>query len=80
MARQVIERGLEGLKPTMKARCTGQAIGRRRGNNHRPGRWKQGTNPGIIVKDMDAWFKPAGFHDPDGLGAFQRIEELEGER
>jgi hypothetical protein len=42
LARQVVESGLKGIEPAVEACCIDPAIGRRRGFNHRPGRWKQG--------------------------------------
>ena len=66
LAGQIFEGELEGLEPAVKARCTDQAIGRRRGFNHGPGRWKQGHDPGIVVEEMDARDKPREFHGADG--------------
>ncbi len=79
LARQIIERGFQGQEPSGQACGVDQATGWRRGFDHRPGRWKQGHNPGIGSEEMDARYKPGEFHDPQGLETFPRIEQLKRE-
>ena len=76
LARQIIERQLEGLKPACKALRIDEAIGRRGGIGHGPGRRPQGCYPGIASEEMDA--RGTSSECPAALPReiFSRIEQL----
>ena len=86
LARQIIERQLEGLEPAAETFGVHQAIGRRRGigYGHGTAHCPQGGHrgiipPEIIPEDMDARDKPPAF-SAACCEVFPRIEELEGGR
>ncbi len=78
LARQILERGFEGLEPAAEALGVDKAIGRRRGFNHGLGRWPQGRHPGIVFEEMDARHNPGEFPVAQAFEIFSRIEQLEG--
>ena len=75
LARQILERQLEGLEPPAETPGAHEAIGRRSGISRRLGRCPQDCHPGIARKEMDAW---GISRDPSvraqGFEAFPRIE------
>ena len=78
LARQILERQLEGLEPPAEAFGVDKAIGRRSGIGYGRVRLPQG----IIRVEMDAWGIPHGFSAvlAQLSEVLPRIEELEGGR
>ena len=78
LARQILERGFEGLEPAAEALGVDEAIGRRRGFNHRPGCWPQGRHPGIGPEEMDARLHPRELPVAQAFEILARIAKLKG--
>ena len=78
LARQIRERGLEGLEPPAEAFCIDKAIGRRSGIGGGRARCPQGRHPGIASEDMDAWGITRECSAARQREVFPRIEELKG--
>ncbi len=53
LARQILERELEGMEPPAEAFGIDQAIGRGNGSGHGLGRWPEIVHPGIRPEEKD---------------------------
>ncbi|HLA02828.1 MAG TPA: hypothetical protein VJ019_08705, partial [Aestuariivirga sp.] len=83
LARQILERELEGLEPPSETFGTHEAIRRRRGDGYgRARRPQDGCHRGIASEDMDARgiARELSAVLAQALEVFPRIEELEGGR
>ena len=80
LARQIIQRQLQGLEPAAEACGIDQAIGRGNGSRRWRRCWPEGVHTGIRPEEKDTWRMLRVF-DPalaQLWEIFPRIEELEG--
>ena len=78
LARQILERQLEGLEPPAETPGIDKAIGRRSGFGSGRARLPRGHHPVIASEEMDARDNPLGPSAVRNREIFPRIQELEG--